>query len=120
MTFCLSLAVLDFAYLSIDEKFFKEGHKYITVLSHPRSGCILDVEEGRTIESCKSLLNKSLTTEQQQNVATIRMDMWKAFINMTKQMLPQAEIVHDRFYLIKSLNDAIDKVRRREVILIRS
>jgi len=109
------LAGLSFDHLSIDEKSFKKGHKYITVLSHPRSGCILDVEEDRTIESCKRLINKSLTIDQQQNVATISMDMWKAFMNTAKQMLPQAEIVHDRFHLVKYLNDAIDKVRRREV-----
>jgi transposase len=106
---------LKFEHLSIDEKSFKKGHKYITVLSHPRSGCILDVEEGRTIESCKKLLNKSLTNEQQENVSTVSMDMWKAFISTVEQQLPQADIVHDRFHLVKYLNDAIDKVRRREV-----
>jgi len=30
-------------------------------------------------------------------------------------ILPNASIVHDRFHLVKYLNDAIDKVRRREV-----
>ncbi len=110
-----SLEELKFDHLSIDEKSFKKGHKYITVLSHPRSGCVLEVEEDRTKESCKRLLNKSLTTEQQQNVNTISMDMWKAFINTAKEMLTNAAIVHDRFHLIKYLNDAIDKVRRREV-----
>jgi transposase len=29
--------------------------------------------------------------------------------------MPQAKIVHDKFHLIKYLNEAIDKVRRREV-----
>ncbi|MFP4060747.1 MAG: transposase [Bacteroidales bacterium] len=36
-------------------------------------------------------------------------------MNTTKDLLPNAEIVHDRFHLVKYLNDAIDKVRRREV-----
>ena len=53
---------LTFDYLSIDEKSFKKGHQYITVLSHPASGCVLDVEENRTKEACKKLLAKSLTT----------------------------------------------------------
>lgn len=110
-----NVSTLAFDHLSIDEKSFKKGHHYITVLSHPRSGCILEVEEHRTKESCKSLLNKSLTEDQRMNVNTISMDMWKAFINTSKEMLPRAEIIHDRFHLIKYLNDAIDKVRRREV-----
>jgi hypothetical protein len=43
---------LVFDQLSIDEKAFKNGHHYITVLSHPRSGCVLEVEEDRTKEAC--------------------------------------------------------------------
>lgn len=110
-----SLKGLDFEHLSIDEKSFQKGHKYITVLSHPRSGCVLDVGEDRTKESCKKLIDNTLTLEQQQNVSTISMDMWKAFISTAKEILPKADIVHDRFHLVKYLNQAIDKVRRREV-----
>jgi transposase len=104
-----------FDQLSIDEKSFRKGHHYITVLSHPHSGCVLDVGEDRTKESVKSLLNKSLTNEQLQQVKAISMDMWKAFISTAQEMLPNAAIVHDRFHLVKYLNEAIDKVRRREV-----
>lgn len=106
---------LTFEHLSIDEKSFKKGHHYITVLSHPCSGCVLDVEENRTKESCKNLLNKSLTSEQLEKVSTISMDMWKPYIATAEQSLPNASIVHDRFHLVKYLNEAIDKVRRREV-----
>jgi transposase len=109
------VSAMKFDQLSIDEKSFKKGHNYITVLSHPRSGCILEVEENRTKEACEALLTKSLTEDQRANVSTISMDMWKAFIITSAKMLPNAEIVHDRFHLIKYLNDAIDKVRRREV-----
>ncbi len=47
--------------LSIDEKSLKKGHQYITVLSHPGSGCVLNVEEDRTKEACKSSFNRTLT-----------------------------------------------------------
>jgi transposase len=106
---------LTFDHLSIDEKSFKKGHHYITVLSHPASGCVLDVEEDRTKEACKKLLSNSLTTEQLGRVSAISMDMWKAFIQTAQEILPHASIVHDRFHLVKYLNEAIDKVRRREV-----
>jgi transposase len=56
-----------------------------------------------------------MTEEQLRSVANVSMDMWKAFINATKELFPNAQIIHDRFHLIKYLNDAIDKVRRREV-----
>jgi transposase len=109
------LSELEFEHLSIDEKSFKKGHKYISVLSHPRSGCVIDVEEDRTKEAVRKLLDKSLTKEQQLKVETISMDMWKAYMTACKEKLPNAERVHDRFHLVKYLNDAIDKVRRREV-----
>lgn len=110
-----NLSDLQFEHLSIDEKSFKKGHKYVSVLSHPRSGCIIDVEDGRTKESVRNLLNKSLTGKQQSDIKTISMDMWKAYLSVAKEKLPGAEIVHDRFHLVKYLNDAIDKVRKREV-----
>lgn len=110
-----NLSDLPFEHLSIDEKSFKKGHKYVSVLSHPRSGSIIDVEEGRTKESVRVLLDKSLTEEQQSKLKTISMDMWKAYLSVAKEKLPSAEIVHDRFHLVKYLNDAIDKVRKREV-----
>lgn len=65
---------LVFDQLSIDEKSFKKGHQYITVLSHPGSGCVLDVEEDRTKEACKSLFNRTLTETQLGQVTTISMD----------------------------------------------
>jgi len=111
-----NMSELTFNHLSIDEKSFKKGHKYVSVLSHPSSGCILNVEEGRTKESTRNLLNNTLTVDQQQNIKTISMDMWKAYLSVAKEKLPNAKIVHDRFHLIKYLNEAIDKVRRREVV----
>lgn len=110
-----NLESLKFHNLSIDEKSFKKGHEYVSVLSHPDSGCVIDVSEGRTMESTSNLLDKALTPKQQSEVRTISMDMWQAYISTIKGKMPNAEIVHDRFHLIKYLNDAIDKVRKREV-----
>ncbi|WP_297337319.1 ISL3 family transposase [Algoriphagus sp.] len=104
-----------FDHLSIDEKSFKKGHNYVTVLSHPDSGCVIDVEEDRTKETCKKLLNKSLTEKQLEGVSAISMDMWQAYMQTAQEILPNAAIVHDRFHLVKYLNEAIDKVRRSEV-----
>src|SRR5699024_8929828 len=69
-----------FDHLSIDEKSFKSGHQYVSVLSSPKAGCVTDVAEGRTKESVRTLLDSALSKEQQESVQTISMDMWKAFI----------------------------------------
>jgi len=101
--------------LSIDEKSFKKGHNYVTVLSNPISGHIVDVSEGRTKVSCKDLINSNLSREQKEQVEQVSIDMWEAFINSVKETLPKSKIVHDRFHLIQYLNKAVDSVRRREV-----
>ena len=104
-----------FEHVSIDEKSFQKGHHYATVLSHPESERVLEVVEHRTLEACRNLLDRTFTDEQRKSVRTISMDLWQAFISMAQENLPAAEIVHDKFHLIKYLNEAIDKVRRREV-----
>jgi transposase len=102
-------------HLCIDEKSFRKGHEYVTVLSHPHAGCILEVGLGRDKEGCEQLLNRALSEKQKAGVKTITMDMWKAYITTVKEQMPQAEITHDKFHLVKYLTDCIDKIRRREV-----
>jgi transposase len=101
--------------ISIDEKSFRKGHSYASVLSHPATERVLEVVEDRTKEASLALIEQGLSKEQQAAVRTISMDMWKSYMAMAAEQLPQAEIVHDKFHLIKYLNEAIDKVRRREV-----
>lgn len=104
-----------FTNLSIDEKSFRKNHKYVTVASSPLSGCVIDLAEGRDKKACKTLLEKIVPLEHRDAVETVSLDMWKAFLTSTQEVFPKAKKVHDRFHLIKYLNDAIDKVRRREV-----
>ncbi len=103
------------ANISIDEKSFKKGHDYVTVLSHPRSGSVIEVCQGRDAASVVRMLNQTFSKEEMQSILTVSMDMWKAYIKSVQDLLPEAEIVHDKFHLIKYLNEAIDKVRKREV-----
>ncbi|MCY7376372.1 MAG: ISL3 family transposase [Pyrinomonadaceae bacterium] len=102
-------------HLSLDEKAFQKGHHYASVLSEPMSGKVLEVVEHRTTEACRTLLNNALSEEERSQVKTLSIDMWEAFLSVGKEKLPNAKIVHDRFHLIKYLNEAIDQVRRREV-----
>jgi len=101
--------------LSLDEKSFKKRHDYITVLSNQEEGIILDVVKDRTKKSTKDLLINTLSEYQISKVETISLDMWKAYNTAVDEILPKAKKVHDRFHLIKYLNEAIDNVRKREV-----
>lgn len=103
-----------YTHLSIDEKSFRKGHNYVTVLSSPNAGCVVDVAEGRDKAAAKALLERAVAVEHRDKLRTVSMDMWKAYINSVDEVFPKADKVHDRFHLVKYLNEGIDKVRRRE------
>lgn len=106
---------LPFTHISIDEKSFRKGHNYVTVISHTKSGVVLDVGKDRDTSSVKKLLENTFTDKQLKDINTVSMDMWRPYISSVTNKMPDAEIVHDKFHLIQYLNKSIDKVRQREV-----
>jgi transposase len=100
-------------YLGIDEKSFRKGHNYVSLLTDLQGSRVLDVVEGRDGAACDKLFG-TLSEEQLKNVEAIAMDMWRAYIKAAGLYLPNADIVHDRFHISAHLNQAIDKVRRQE------
>lgn len=100
-------------YIGIDEKSFLTGHKYISVLHDNETGKVIDVVEGRTEEAAKELLNK-IPEDKRNLIEAVTMDMWPAYMNSVYEILPDADIVHDKFHIKCYLNKAVDIVRRQE------
>jgi transposase len=46
-------------------------------------------------------------------------DMWKPYLNVIAEQIPQALHVLDRFHIMRNMNVAIDEVRRQEVAQLR-
>lgn len=101
-------------HLTLDEKSYKHGHHYVSVLGDPTGKRVIDIVENRTTDDAEELITKSLTSSQREHVESVTMDMWEAFMLATAKKLPMAEIVHDRFHIAKYLNEAVDKTRRDE------
>ena len=99
--------------VGIDEKSFRRGQNYVSVLSDHDGNRVIEVVEGRDEESVNGMW-KALSDDQKSNIEAVAMDMWKAFENSVAANLPHADIVHDRFHIMKHLNDAVDQVRRGE------
>lgn len=100
-------------HLGLDEKSIERGHSYASILTDIDQRRVLDVVPGRTLQAASALL-ETLSQEQQHSVKAVAMDMWPAFMSAAKAVLPQADIVHDRFHVSKYLGDAVDKTRRKE------
>jgi transposase len=101
------------AHIGVDEKSFASGHSYASVLTDIDGSRVLEVVEGRTLESTQQLL-QTLTPEQRAGVEAIAMDMWPAYMSAATIMLDQAQIVHDKFHVSKYLNEAVNNVRKQE------
>ncbi len=100
-------------YLGIDEKSFRRGHSYISLLSDLTGSRVLEVVEDRTEEAADRLW-KDLPKERKEQIEAVAVDMWPAFANSVETNAEQADIVHDRFHISKHLNEAVDQVRRSE------
>jgi transposase len=100
-------------HLGMDEKSFKRGQSYITLLTDLDQGRVLDVEEERTEEAAAAVW-LTLSPEQKQEVEAVAVDMWEPFIRTVQKQAPNADIVHDKFHVSKYLGEAVDKVRRQE------
>ena len=50
-----------------------------------------------------------------QTLRVICMDMWAAYANLVKEHAPQAQILFDRFHIVKHLHEAVEEVRRSEM-----
>jgi transposase len=100
-------------HLGMDEKSFKRGQSYITLLTDLDHSRVLDVVEERTGEAADQLW-ATLTPEQKQAVEAVAVDMWEPFIQAVQKQVPAADIVHDKFHVSKYLGEAVDKVRRVE------
>ena len=100
-------------YLGMDEKSFRRGQSYVTLLTDLEESRVLDVVEERTAEAAGQLWD-TLSPEQKQGVEAVAVDMWEPFIQTIQTQVPEADIVHDKFHVSKYLGEAVDKVRRQE------
>jgi transposase len=101
------------AHVGIDEKSFRSGQSYISLLSDLDQSRVLEVVEGCD-QAVAEALWKSLPDEQRGKIVAVALDMSAAFIAATQASVPQAALVHDKFHVAKHLNEAVDKVRRQE------
>ena len=100
-------------YVGVDEKSFRRGHTYASILNDLDNNRVWDLKEGRKTANAKDLL-ETLSEEQRTGVKAAAMDMWAAFENAVRSLMPQADIVYDKFHISGYLNKAVDDVRKQE------
>jgi transposase len=102
-------------YVGVDEKAFRKGHSYHTVVCDLERATVEYVAEDRRVESLAPFYT-GLTLEQREAIEAVAMDMWDPYIRATREGLNQGEqrIVFDRFHVMRDITTAVDTVRKQE------
>jgi len=100
--------------IGIDEISRKRGHVYVTNVYDLEGRCLLWSGEGRGKETLRAFFEE-FGEEQAARLTGICCDMWQPYVDVAKEMAPQALLVFDKFHIVQHLSKAVDQVRRDEV-----
>jgi transposase len=100
--------------IGVDEIAIKKRHVYRIIVS--------DLEQKRAIwfggagrtEKDMDLFYAFLGNKQADKIRLAMMDMWKPFRTSTQNNAHNADILFDKFHVLRHLNEALDKIRKTE------
>jgi transposase len=99
--------------LGIDEIALVKGQKnYCAVLVDLDKKQLITILPKRTCEEITKCL-KSWGAEVLNQIEEISIDMYKPYKSLAMEVLPEAEIVADRFHVMGQINDELDRERRK-------
>lgn len=93
-------------HIAVDEKSFKKGHKYVTIITDVEKAEVIYVSIGRTKESLDEFF-KWIGKERCGAIETIAMDLHPDYHASAQEFIPQALHVPDKFHIVQRLNEAM-------------
>ena len=104
--------------VGVDEMSVRQGHEYISVFADLVKKRVLFATEGKD----QATWLKFMEALEKRNghrhaLAQVSMDMSPAYQRGVADHCRNAQVVFDKFHVIKNANEAVDKVRRAEVRL---
>lgn len=101
--------------IGIDETSFQKRHEYVTVVTDPNQGTVIDVVDDRQREPLERVLKK-LGKSVLSNLKSVAMDMHAPFIAAVKSVVPEygTKLAFDKFHVIAHLTKAVNQVRVQE------
>ena len=99
--------------IAVDEISSRKGYNFFTVVMNLEKTKVIWVGKERKKETLDQFF-KELGPQRAKQIEAVAMDMWDPYISSTKEHAPQAEVVFDKFHVIKTYSQVIDKVRNDE------
>lgn len=104
--------------VGVDEMNVRKGHEYITVFADLLAKRVLFATEGKDKETWVKFLEVLEKHNGHRHAITqASMDMSRAYQAGVTENCHNAQIVFDKFHVIKNAGEAVDKVRRAEIRL---
>ena len=99
--------------LGIDEIAVVKGQKnyYVVLVDLEKRKIVGLIEKRREKEIVEYL--KAWGEEILSQIEEVSIDLWKSYKSIAEKLMPQAEIVADRFHVMKQVNDELDAARRK-------
>ena len=98
--------------IGIDEVSRRKGQVYLTVVYDLERRVLLWVGEDRTEEAVKKFFTEEMGRRRCHTLRVVCMDMWAPYANLVREYAVNAQILFDRFHIVKHLHEAVDAARR--------
>jgi transposase len=99
--------------IGVDEIAYDKGHKYLTVVRDLELNGVIWVGLNRKKETLDEFFNE-IGEQKQALVELVVVDMWDPYIASIREYCPDADIVIDKFHIVKKANEALDNIRKKE------
>ena len=106
-------------FIGVDEISYGHPKKFLTVVVDHERGRVVWAAEGKSSDTLGQFF-QLLGAERSAQIEVVTMDMSAAFIKSVTECAPRAEIVFDRFHVVRLLLDAVDEVRREQARALES
>ena len=107
----------DLVGITVDEVSHKRGHRYLTIVTNLENGLCVWAGEGNGAAVLSRFFDE-LGAERSRKIQVVAMDMSGGYLAAVREKAPGAEVLYDRFHIVKLLLDAVDAVRREECALL--
>lgn len=98
--------------LGIDEISYTKGKKFATIVYDLERSKVVWIGKGKGRETIDHFFENVLGKEKSSKVKAASCDMAQAYIGAIEHYCKNAELVLDRFHVVKAINDAVDEVRK--------
>ena len=101
--------------IGIDEVSRRKGQVYLTVVYDLERRVLLWVGDDRTEEAVRPFFTKEMGARRCHTLRVVCMDMWAPYAKLVREHATNAQILFDRFHIVKHLHEAVEEVRRSEM-----